>query len=97
MDTPAELVSVHNAARLPGLSLTTTLNLNNRPTAINPRSRQRPNILESIFPPQRMTTTLLDNSIKLIDTAEHTQNHLLFLNSFNWPDKIAAKPAAPKN
>lgn len=96
METPAELVSVHNEAKLPGLSLIITLNLNNRPTAINPRSRLRPKMFESIFPPQRMTATLKYIQLGLVRSkCIEPSFYLLFLNSFNCPDKIAAKPAQP--
>lgn len=70
MDPPAALVTAHKADKLPGLSLITTLNRNKRPTAIRPRSRQRPKRLVSMFPPQSMATTLvITRSIRLGHTA----------------------------
>ena len=42
----------------PGLSDTTTENLNKRPSAANPLSITRPRTVESMLPPQRGKTTL---------------------------------------
>lgn len=101
IDTPAELVSAHNELRLPGLSVTVTLNLNSRPTAIKPRSRQRPNRFVSMLPPHRIKTTLQKkkeaNWVGLPERAESSGIYFLFLSSFKWPDKIAARPVAPTN
>jgi hypothetical protein len=58
MDTPRLDTSLHSSVMPPGLSLTVTENLSRRPSTARPRSRQRPKIVVSMFPPQRGITTL---------------------------------------
>lgn len=63
IDTPIDDISLVSSDIPPGRSLTVTVNLSIRPRTAKPRSKQRPNIVESILPPQSNKTTL-----KLIKT-----------------------------
>ena len=56
--TPKFANSWVSSAMPPGLSDTTTENLNKRPSAANPLSITRPRTVESMLPPQRGETTL---------------------------------------
>lgn len=55
-------INLHNSDIPPGLSLTVTLNLTNRPSAANPLSRHLPKIVVSMFPPLKIKTILKENS-----------------------------------
>ena len=57
METPQVVRSLANSAIPPGRSLTVTVNLTRRPSAANPRSKHRPRMVVSIFPPQSGMTT----------------------------------------
>ena len=47
-----------SSAMPPGLSLTVTTKRTSRPSAAKPLSKHLPRTVESMFPPQRATTTL---------------------------------------
>jgi hypothetical protein len=56
------------------LSLTVTLKVTSRPSAANPRSRQRPNNVVSMLPPQMGSTTLVTEFIKTFSHNFITKN-----------------------
>ena len=86
----------------PGLSLIVQENLTNLPSAAKPRSKHRPSIVVSIFPPQSGITTLKFFFKKSILQNFYNYQIDLFwnlyffpFNSGHNPAKTAATPEAP--
>lgn len=63
METPIDPISLQSSEIPPGRSLTVTLHLTRRPSAANPRSKHRPKMVVSIFPPLMIKTTLTKHKI----------------------------------